>query len=157
MLSREERMEIEEELKGREFKRAASIDALKVVQRRRGWVDDQGLKDVAAMLEMTPSELDSVATFYNLIFRRPVGSHVILVCNTISCWMMGCDNLLKRLTERLGVPLGATSSDGEFTLLPVPCLGACDQSPVMMVDGKLYGCLTPEKIDEILKEHGWKG
>jgi len=157
MLSRDERMEIEEELKGREFKRAASIDALKVVQRRRGWVDDQGLKDVAAMLEMTPSELDSVATFYNLIFRRPVGSHVILVCNTISCWMMGCDNLLKRLTERLGVPLGATSPDGEFTLLPVPCLGACDQSPVMMVDGKLYGGLTPEKVDEVLKEHGWKG
>ena len=157
MLSRDERMEIEEELKGREFKRAASIDALKVVQRRRGWGDDQGLKDVAAMLEMTPSELDSVATFYNLIFRRPVGSHVILVCNTISCWMMGCDNLLKRLTERLGVPLGATSPDGEFTLLPVPCLGACDQSPVMMVDGKLYGGLTPEKVDEVLKEHGWKG
>lgn len=157
MLSHEERIEIEEELKGIEFKRAASIDALKVVQRHRGWVDDQGLKDVASMLEMTPSELDSVATFYNLIFRRPVGSHVILVCNTITCWMMGCESLLKRLTDRLGVPLGSTSADGEFTLLPVPCLGACDQSPVMMVDGKLYGGLTPEKVDEVLKEHGWKG
>lgn len=156
MLSREERTEIEEELKAVPFKRAASIDALKVVQRHRGWVDDQGLRDVASFLEMDPSELEGVATFYNLIFRRPVGAHVILVCNTISCWMMGCENLVKRLNERLGVPLGATTADGRFTVLPVPCLGACDLSPVMMVDGRLYGNLTPEKVDGVLKEHGWK-
>jgi len=156
MLSLEERMEIEEEMKAVPFKRAASIDALRVIQRRRGWVDDQGLRDVAAMLEMDPSELEGVATFYNLIFRRPVGAHVILVCNTITCWMTGCESLMKRLSDRLGVPLGATTADGRFTVLPVPCLGACDSSPVMMVDGRLYGDLTPEKVDDVLKEHGWK-
>lgn len=156
MLSLEERMEIEEEMKAVPFKRAASIDALRVIQRRRGWVDDQGLRDVAAMLEMDPSELEGVATFYNLIFRRPVGANVILVCNTITCWMMGCESLMKRLSDRLGVPLGHTTADGRFTVLPVPCLGACDSSPVMMVDGRLYGGLTPEKVDDVLKEHGWK-
>src|SRR3989304_2399811 len=130
MLSHEEKIEIEEELKGAPFKRAASIDALKVVQRHRGWVDDQGLKDVAVMLEMTPSELDSGATFYNLIFRRPVGSHVILVCNTITCWRLGCGRLLKRLTERLGVPLGATRAEGGVQLPPGRCLGGGGPSPV---------------------------
>lgn len=156
MLSQEERTEIEVELSEVPFKRAASIEALKIIQRHRGWVDDQALNDAAVMLEMTPAELDSVATFYSLIFRKPVGEHVILLCNTISCWMLGHDDLLKRLTERLGVGLGQTSKDGAFTLLPVPCLGACDRAPVMMLDGKLYGELTPEKIDEILREHGWK-
>lgn len=157
MLSQEERTEIEKELKEVPFKRAASIEALKVIQRHRGWVDDQALKDTAEFLDMTPSELDSVATFYSLIFRRPVGSHVILLCNTITCWMLGHEDILGRLTERLGVGLGQTSSDGAFTLLPVPCLGSCDQAPVMMVDGKLYGGLTKEKVDEALREHGWQG
>lgn len=157
MLSQEERIEIEGELREVPFKRAASIEALKIIQRHRGWVDDQALNDAAVMLEMTSAELDSVATFYSLIFRKPVGEHVILLCNTISCWMLGHDDILKRLTDRLGVGLGQTSEDGAFTLLPVPCLGACDRSPAMMLDGKLYGELTPEKIDEILREHGWKG
>lgn len=157
MLSQEERVEIERELEEVPFKRAASIEALKIIQRHRGWVDDQALKDTAMMLDMTPAELDSVATFYSLIFRRPVGSHVILLCNTISCWITGHDDILKRLTERLGVGLGQTSADGSFTILPVPCLGACDQAPAMMLDGKLYGALTPEKVDALLKEHGWKG
>lgn len=157
MLSQEERAEIEKELKDLPFKRAASIDALKVIQRHRGWVDDEALEDAAELLEMTPSELDSVATFYNLIFRKPVGSHVILLCNTVTCWMLGNEDILGRLTERLGVGLGQTSSDGSFTLLPVPCLGSCDKAPVMMVDGKLYGELTKEKVDEALRENGWQG
>lgn len=157
MLSQEERTEIEKELKEVPFKRAASIEALKIVQRHRGWVDDQAVSDVAELLEMTAAELDSVATFYSLIFRKPVGSHVILLCNTITCWMLGHDDIMGRLTERLGVGMGQTSPDGAFTLLPVPCLGSCDQAPVMMVDGKLYGGLTREKVDEVLREHGWQG
>jgi len=131
-------------------KRAASIEALKVVQQHRGWVSDEALDEVAELLEMTPDELDGVATFYNLIFRKPVGRHVILICDSVSCWIMGYDNLRGHLRSRLGIDLGETTADGRFTLLPSVCLGACDHAPVMMIDDDLHLDLTPEKIDQIL-------
>ncbi len=151
MLSAEEKQEIAAIAAHYELKRAAGIDALRMVQRHRGWVSDETLRDVAEVLEMSPTDLDSVATFYNLIFRRPVGRHVILICDSVSCWVMGYDNLLDHLQRRLGIGLGQTTSDGRFTLLPHVCLGACDQAPAMMIDDQLYGCLDAEKIDALLK------
>jgi NADH-quinone oxidoreductase subunit E len=114
-------------------------------------VSDEALADVAAFLDMSAAELDSVATFYNLIFRRPVGEHVILICDTISCWIVGQEELYAHLKSRLGIDWGQTTTDGRFTLLPVPCLGACDRAPVIMIDGDLHGDLTPARIDEILE------
>lgn len=157
MLSDEERLEIEEEISRYAQKRAASVEALMSVQRRRGWVDDETLGEVASMLGMSFDELDGVATFYNLIFRSPVGKNVILLCDTISCMVMGYETILAHLEEKLGIRLGQTTADGLFTLLPVPCLGACERSPVMMVGEKLFPGLTPERVDEILREHGWRG
>ncbi len=153
MLSDEERREIEAELRHYDDPRAASIDALKVVQHHRGWVSDQALKDVGEFLRMTTAELDAVATFYNLIFRKPVGRHVILVCDSVSCWIMGYESMRDYMSSRLGITLGETTSDGKFTLLPIVCLGACDRAPAMMVDGDLHGDLTPEKIDAILEQY----
>ncbi len=157
MLSDEERLEIEEEIGRYAQERAASVEALMSVQRRRGWVDDETLGEVASMLGMSFDELDGVATFYNLIFRSPVGKNVILLCDTISCMVMGYETILAHLEEKLGIRLGQTTADGLFTLLPVPCLGACERSPVMMVGEKLFPGLTPERVDEILREHGWRG
>ncbi len=153
MLSEEEVQEIKEALKHSEYKHGASIDALKIVQRHRGWVSDENLKDVAALLEMSAEELDGVATFYNLIFRKPVGKHVILVCDSVSCWVMGYNKIRDHLSARLGIGLGQTSADGKFTLLPIVCLGACDHAPVMMVDGTLYRDLDSNKIDQILESY----
>ena len=150
MLTAEEKKEIEAEFPRYEQKRAACVEALKVVQRHRGWVSDEALIAVAEFLEMTPAELDGVATFYNLIFRKPVGRHVILVCDSVSCWIMGYERIVQHLQERLGIGLGETTADGIFTLLPIVCLGACDQAPAMMIDDELYGNLDEEKIDEIL-------
>lgn len=150
MLSEKEKAEIEAELRHVTKARAASLEALKVVQRHRGWVDDNAVKDVAVTLETTAEEVDSVATFYSLIFRRPVGRHVILICDTISCWVMGFKDVREHLKKRLGIEPGSTTADGNFTLLPIACLGACDIAPAMMVDGVLYGNLTPERIDEII-------
>ena len=150
MLTDDERQEIAEVIDHYELKRAGSIEALRVVQSHRGWVSDEALCDVASMLEMSPSELDAVATFYNLIFRRPVGRHVILVCDSVSCWIMGSDSVAEYLKKRLDIDFGQTTSDGRFTLLPQVCLGACDRAPVMMIDEQLYGELDAEKIDEIL-------
>jgi len=153
MLTAAEKKEIEAEFPRYEQKRAACVEALKIVQRHRGWVSDEALIAVAEFLEMTPAELDGVATFYNLIFRKPVGKHIILVCDSVSCWIMGYERILQHLQDRLGIVLGETSADGVFTLLPIVCLGACDQAPAMMIDDELYGNLDPAKIDEILTKY----
>jgi NADH-quinone oxidoreductase subunit E len=151
MLTEEERREIETELQHYAQKRAVCIDALKIIQRHRGWVSDDGIRDLAGFLEMTPDELDSVATFYNLIFRKPVGKHVILICDSVSCWIMGYEGIRKHLTARLRIELGETSSDGKFTMLPIPCLGTCDHAPALMIDDELYQDLDLHKINQIIE------
>ena len=153
MLTDEERQEIESHLGEYPYKRAACIDALKIVQRKRGWISDENLKDIAALLEMTPSELDNVATFYNLIFRQPVGRYVILLCDSVSCWLMGYPRIRQHLSERLGIEFGGTTPDGMFTLLPMVCLGDCDHAPVMMVGNDTHHELNPKKIDQILETY----
>lgn len=153
MLTAEERQEIDAAVAMSGRRRAACIDAMMAVQSHRGWLSDETIDELAEYLRMTPAELDSVATFYNLIFRQPVGRHVILVCDSVSCWLLDYETLLDHLKARLGVEVGGTTGDGRFTLLTSVCLGACDRAPVMMVDGKLYGDLTPQSIDAILAEH----
>jgi len=156
MLTDDERKEIEEELRHYTHKSGASIEALKIVQRHRGWVSDE-IHDIAEMLEMSVDELDNVATFYSLIFRRPVGRHVILICDSVSCYVTGYEPLKDYLQKRLGIGFGETTADGRFTLLPAACLGACDLAPVMMIDDVLYGNLTPKKIEDLIASHGQPG
>ena len=153
MLSEEERREILAEIEQRESPEAACLEALKVVQKHQGWVPDEGIKDIAPLLGMTSDELDAVATFYPFIFRRPVGRHVIYLCDTVSCWIMGYETMLAHLTRRLGITMGETTPDGRFTLLPASCIGACDKAPAMMIDRELHGNLTEEKIDMILEDY----
>ena len=136
-----------------EDKRAACIAALQLVQHRYGWISDERLVQLAAILGMTPSELDGVATFYNLVFRRPVGRHVIMLCDSVSCWLMGRDDLSEYLIERLGVRPGETTSDGRFTLLPIVCLGHCDHAPAMMVDDDLHGDLDRNHVASLLNSY----
>src|SRR4051812_15956428 len=122
MLSYQEKEEISNELKRYELKSGACIDALRIVQVHRGWVSDETISDIAVFLEMTSDEVDGVATFYNLIFRKPVGRRVIFVCDSVSCWIKGASSLKEHLCDRLGVSLGETSRDGDFTILPIACL-----------------------------------
>lgn len=153
MLSPEERHEIEEEIRIFPHKQAACIEALKVIQKHRRWVSDDSIKDLAEILEMTPDEIDSVTTFYNLVFRRPVGRHIILVCDSVSCWVMGYESIKRSLEEKLNIRFGQTSSDEKFTLLPVPCLGTCDHAPAIMIDDDLHRDLVPESLDKILEKY----
>ncbi len=153
MLTPEERHEIEAEISHYPNRQSACIDAMKIIQRHRGWVSDESIQDVAELLGMTAADVDGVATFYNLIFRRPVGRHVILVCDSVSCWIMGYDRVREHLCRRLGVGLGETTADGRFTLLPVVCLGTCDHAPAMMIDNDLHQDLDPEKVDMALEEY----
>lgn len=153
MLTEREQHEIAEEFPHYETRRALIPEALKIVQRRKGWVSDEDVTDVADFLGASAEEVDSIATFYNLIYRRPVGRHVILLCDSVSCWIMGYTNVRDFLSQRLGIKLGGTTDDGRFTLLPTVCLGACDRAPAMMIDDTLYGELTPEKIEQILAQY----
>ena len=153
MLTIEEREEIEAELARYPTREAVCIDAMKIVQRHRGWVSDENIRDIAQLLEMSPADLDGVATFYNLIFRKPVGRHVVMLCNSVSCWIMGYDRLCEHMTSRLGIQFGETTPDGRFTLLPIVCLGACDHAPTMLVDNELHADLDPARIDEVLEAY----
>jgi NADH-quinone oxidoreductase subunit E len=153
MLSQEEQDEIRREMGRYAQPRGVVTDALKIVQKRRGWVSDDAVRDIAEFLRLTCEEVDQVATFYNWIFRKPVGRHVIGICDSVSCWILGFGSLRDHLCERLGVQPGQTTPDGRFTLLPVACLGACDKAPVMMVDDDLHVELTVEKIDAVLERY----
>ena len=153
MLTAEEIAEIEKEAGHYPKREAVCIDALKIVQLHRGWVSDESVRDIAAHLGMSATDVDSVATFYNLIFRKPVGRHVVMVCDSVSCWIMGYDRVRAQLRERLGIDHGETTSDNRFTLLPIVCLGCCDHAPAMMVDSDLHSDLNPEKIDTALEKY----
>ena len=152
MLTVEERQEIETELMRYPTRQAVCIDAMKIVQRHRGWVSDESIRDIGELLEMSPADLDGVATFYNLIFRKPVGRHVVMLCDSVSCWIMGYERMREHLISRLGIQFGETTADNRYTLLPIVCLGACDCAPAMMVDNRLHGNLDPDKIDRLLEE-----
>jgi NADH-quinone oxidoreductase subunit E len=153
MLTAEEREEIEAKLADYPNTRAVSIEAMLIIQRHQGWVSDEKLRDLSELLRLSVADLDGVATFYNLIRRRPVGRHVALICDSVSCWIMGSERMRDHLCNRLGTPLGGTTSDGQFTLLPIVCLGACDHAPAMMIDGTLHEDLDEPKIEEILAHY----
>jgi NADH-quinone oxidoreductase subunit E len=153
MLTVEERREIEEKLPQYPTREAIGIDAMLIVQRHHGWVSDESLRDLSELLGLSVADMDGVATFYNLIRRKPVGRHVAMICDSVSCWIMGYEGVRDHLCSRLDTPLGGTTADGRFTLLPIVCLGACDHAPAMMIDGKLYGDLDEGQIEEMLTHY----
>ncbi len=131
-------------------RQSAAIEALQIVQEHRGWISNESLAAIARQLQMSAAELDSIATFYNLIFRQPVGRHVIYLCDSVSCFVMDSEKLQVELCETLNVAPGGTTEDGRFTLLPIVCLGACDRAPAMMIDDQMFGPVNADNLSEIL-------
>lgn len=152
-LTAEEIAEIEHEMTLYPDKRAVGLEALKIVQKHQGWVSDESLLAISRFLDIPPSDLEGVATFFNLVYRQPVGRNVILFCNSVSCWIMGCEGIKQHIKDKLEIDFGETSKDGDFTLIPVPCLGDCDRAPVMMVGPDLHRNLTPEAINKIILDY----
>lgn len=134
-------------------KSAACIDALMVVQKYNRWVSDDALKALAPILEMSADEIDSVATFYNHVYRLPVGRHVIKICDSVSCYIMGYETIRDAFKERLKIDFGETTPDDRFTLLPVECLGACDCAPTLIIDSELYRNVKIDQLDAILSKY----
>ncbi|MCA1961275.1 MAG: NADH-quinone oxidoreductase subunit NuoE [Desulfomonile sp.] len=147
------KQELQAEIDRSETRKAACIEAMQIVQRHLGWISDESLLEIADFLQMTPDELEGVATFYNHIYRKPVGKYVILICDSVCCWIMGYESLQEHIARTLGIRLGETTADGLFTLLPIQCLGACARAPAIMIRGELYTDLTPERFDEIIASY----
>ena len=128
------------------------VDVLRAIQDHHGWVPDEGVTLAAEILGVTPVEVEELATFYDKIYRRPVGRKVIHVCDSICCWATGTEEIVAHLRQKLGIDFGQTSADGTFTLLPTCCLGVCGDAPAMMVGLTTYGPLTTADVDRILDQ-----
>lgn len=131
--------------------RAAVLDALKAVQKLEGWVNESQLIAVAHLLNMSVADVEGVATFYNRIYRQPVGRHVILLCDSIACFLTGYEDLYQELKTNLGIEFGQTTADNRFTLLPICCLGNCDKGPALMIDEQTFGPVAPQGLTQILE------
>jgi NADH-quinone oxidoreductase subunit E len=152
LLSLEEITELKRQIAAVHEPRELIVEVLQAVQKHHGWVPDAGVELAAELLGLSPLQVDEVATFYDKIYRSPVGRKVIHVCDSICCWTRGAEKVYGHLQQVLGIAPGETTSDGLFTLLPTCCLGACGEAPAMRIGVHLYGWLTIEKIDAILAE-----
>jgi NADH-quinone oxidoreductase subunit E len=131
-------------------KQGALLPVLRQAQEVFGYVSLEVEEYVAGLFEMSPAHVHEVVTFYTLFFQQPTGRHVVSVCHNLSCHLLGSKSIVEHLTQRLGVDVGGTTADGRITLLTVECLCACEQAPMMQVDERYEGLLTPEKVDRIL-------
>lgn len=133
--------------------RAAMLEALRLVQAASGWVSDADLAEAAALLGVTTAEIDSLATFYSHIFRRPVGRTLILLCDGLSCKLCEGAAVRDALMAQLGIRFGETTPDGRFTLIDTCCVGACDRAPAALVgpDRTLVGPLSADDLSALIE------
>ncbi|HEY3249348.1 MAG TPA: NADH-quinone oxidoreductase subunit NuoE [bacterium] len=132
---------------------SALLDALFVAQDEAGYLTQDVLDDVAALMEIPLSEVASVASFYHLYYFKPVGRHVIQICTNIACTLEGCTSILRHLKRVLDIDVGQTTPDGAFTLRTAECLAACEEAPVMLVGEDRHGKLVPAKVDAVLAKY----
>jgi NADH-quinone oxidoreductase subunit E len=145
------REKLQQQIAAVEHPRELAVDVMFALQAHYGYLSDRAMAEAAELLGMTPLELEELATFYTFTYREPVGRYVIHVCDSLICWMEGYRSVRDYLCERLEIQPGQTTSDNRFTLLPVCCIGYCDYAPAMLINRKVYGNLTPQKIDAILE------
>lgn len=134
-------------------KRSAVLAALYLVQDQQGYLTANGLRHVGEILDLTPAEVDDVASYYVMFYKRPVGKYVLQVCRTLSCALLGAERVTEVLSEKLGLKVGETDPSGMFTLQEFECLGACDRAPVLMINNEhWHECLKPEDAAKLVDE-----
>jgi NADH-quinone oxidoreductase subunit E len=132
---------------------SALLPALRLAQEDYGgWLPEAAFDEVAAAMDLPATQVASVATFYTMLNRKPVGRHLVQVCTNLACSLLGAEHVLEYIGRKLGIAVGETTQDGKFTLLEVECLGSCGTAPMMQVDDRYYENLTEDKIDQILRE-----
>jgi NADH-quinone oxidoreductase subunit E len=134
------------------------LAALYLVQEQQGYLTGNAMQHIAPLLDLTPAEVEEVATYYVMFYREPVGRYVLQVCRTLSCALNGAERVTEALSEKLGIGVGETDASGMFTLLEFECLGACDRAPVVMVNNELWHeCLAPEQAGRLVDEINARG
>jgi len=150
MIPNELKQELTQRIASAVTPREAAVDVMKELQAHYGWLTDEAVVEAGELLGLSLLQVEELATFYEMIYRRPVGRNVIHVCDSISCWAMGGESLLQKIGGLLGIEAGGTTGDGLFTLLPCCCLGNCGQAPTLMIGETIYGKVTVESAAEIL-------
>ncbi len=133
-----------------ETQQSALIPVLRVVQDSYGWLSPESMEEVATILDLPPSGVQNVATFYTMFFTEPAGKHVVWVCRTLSCALKGAEHIEHHLCKKLNLNTGDTTEDGSITLMEAECLASCGTAPAMLVDDTLHENLTKEKVDSII-------
>jgi NADH-quinone oxidoreductase subunit E len=141
---------IERILKRYPTKQAALLPVLWVAQETWGWISKEAAEEVARVLELPPSHVDGVLTFYTMFNLRPVGKHLLQVCTSISCHLGGAEGLIEHCSRKLGIGLEETTKDGKFTMVEVECIAGCDRAPSMMVNDKYYEPMDAKTLDALL-------
>ena len=134
-------------------KRSAVLAALYLVQEQQGYLTANGMRHVAGILEMTPAEVEDVATYYVMFYREPVGKHVLQVCRTLSCALLGAERVTEALSDKLGLKVGETDKSGLFTLMEFECLGACDRAPIVMINNEhWHEKVQPDDVGKLIDD-----
>ena len=145
--------EIDEILSHYPVKRSALIPLLYLAQQDEGYVSEAAMKEIAALLRLTPPQVYETATFYTMLNLKRVGKFHLQICKSLMCALVGSDTVIGWVKTKLGIGPGETTADGLFTLSTVECLAACGTAPMMMVNHVYFENLTPDKVDRILDDH----
>ena len=136
-------------------RKSAILFALYLVQHQQGYITGASMRFVATQIGCTAAEVEDVVSYYTMFYTKPVGKYVLNVCRTLSCALLGAERVTEELCAKLGIHPGQTTADGEFTVVEVECLGACDRAPVVMVNDDWHERLAPEQaaafVDDIKK------
>lgn len=152
MIPDEMKDRLRKQIEESEHPREQAVNVMYALQGHYGYLCNEAVFEAADLLSMTPLEIEELATFYDFIYREPVGKYVIHACDGVVCWMFGEESVVDYLCRKLDIHVGGTSADGLFTVLPSACIGYCDHAPAMIVNGVPYGPLTPKTIDETLEK-----
>jgi len=148
------RAQLDEVLTRYPTKQAALLPALWLVQRERGWISDRSMTEVAEVLRLTPAYVKGVVTFYTMYHQHPVGRNFVQICTTSPCNLCGAEDVVRAMLEHTGAKdLGATSSDGQWTVIEVECLGACGFATPMLINDDFIESVTPERVAELVKKY----
>ena len=132
-------------------KEAAMLPVLQLAQREFGYLDTEAIAYVAKLMDQSPARVHGIVSFYTMLYTKPMGRHHIQVCRTLPCELRGSDKITGCIKRALGIDIGQTSPDGQFTLSEVECLASCGTAPMMQINDDYYENLTEEKVAEILE------
>jgi NADH-quinone oxidoreductase subunit E len=133
-------------------RRSAIINALRLAQEEHGWLTPQAIEEVARAIDLSPATCQAVASFYDMFYLEPKGTHVIEVCTNLSCQLVGAGKVVEALERELGIHLGETTPDGRITLRSVECLGGCGWGPVVAVDERYHEHFQPGDAAALVTE-----